>query len=186
MDALLDPNRAPVEYRAEAELKDGLRVTIRTLRPADHARLAKAAQTVDQQSIYLRFFAHRELVDNDIERVIGFGASGRVALAATVRAADDEVIVGVGEYVATKPHCADIAFIVEEQYRKRGICGCLLHHLAAIAEERGITTFDADVLCENAPMQAVLDQAPWPAKTRFEGNVRHYTIELGNPLSRPA
>ena len=84
-----------------------------------------------------------------------------VALVATVSQADgEEIVIGDGRYAADadkeeKPERAELAFIIAEPYRGRGIASLLLRHLARIAQDAGLSAFEAEVLAYNAPMLAV-------------------------------
>ena len=66
--------------------------------------------------------------------------------------------------------------------RARASRAALLRHLAAIARERGIATFEAEVLAENKAMQAVFARSGLPMRTRREDGVVHVTLALqGGP-----
>ena len=70
--------------------------------------------------------------------------------------------------------------MVEEDYHGLGIAGRLLRHLAAIARERGIATFEADMLSENKSMLAVFARTGWPMQTQRDGGTTHVLLTLPN------
>jgi GNAT superfamily N-acetyltransferase len=76
------------------------------------------------------------------------------------------------------PGTAEIAFVVEEDYHGRGLASRLLRHLARVARDQGVTTFEADVLAGNAPMQAVFERTGWPTRKRREGDTVHVSMTL--------
>jgi GNAT superfamily N-acetyltransferase len=98
-------------------------------------------------------------------------------LVATVGSGDQEIIVGLANYVRSGA-AADIAFAVEEDFQGRGIASRLLQQLVGIARANGITRFEADVLAENAPMLAVLRNSGLRMRTSLEQGVVHATLSL--------
>lgn len=141
-------------YSAEAILRDGASITIRSLTADDRAHVVAVFRTMSQASVRHRFFTSKiELVESDLE-FLGRLAGGRdVALAAMVRDNGRERALGIGRYVVLDdPNSAEVAFEVGDADQGRGIGTLLLEHLAAIARTRGITTFRAEVEADNGAM----------------------------------
>jgi GNAT superfamily N-acetyltransferase len=155
-------------------------VTIRTIRPDDKERIVKAFLALEPRSIYLRFFSHKkDLSDEELRRVTEPDRARDVVLVATTGTGDQETVIGLGEYARSGPSAADIAFVVEEKQRGRGIAGRLLRELAHIARENGIARFEADVLADNAPMLSVLRGSGLPLQESMCAGVVHVTLALG-------
>ena len=73
------------KYLVEETLKDGSKVTIRTIHPDDKDRLVKAFLALEPQTIRLRFFyAKQSLTDADLRRLQKMDYQRYVGLAATV------------------------------------------------------------------------------------------------------
>ncbi len=166
-------------------LRNGLAVTIRSLRPDDRERIVAAFRKLDPESIYTRLFSYRsELTEADLKRIMNVDPEQEVALLVTVGAGTDEIVIGSGRYVSSGraggERSAEVAFLVEEDYHGLGIAGRLLGHLAAIARERGIAALEADVLAENRAMLSVFERSRLPMKQRRDGSVIHVTLAL-NP-----
>jgi RimJ/RimL family protein N-acetyltransferase len=160
-------------------LKDGSRVTIRAIRPDDRARFLQAFRLLERDSIYTRFFSQRnDVSDAELDRAINVDFEREIALVVTIEAATGEAIIASGRYVATAARSAEVAFVVEEDYQGRGIASRLLAHLAAIARDRGITRFEADVLSQNAAMLAVFKRCGFAMRQTREGGVIHLTLAL--------
>ena len=85
-----------------------------------------------------------------------------------------------GRYVADKPKRAELGFLVAEPYRGRGIATLLLRHLARIAQDAGLSAFEAAVLAYNTPMLAVFRRSGLPIDRRREGNIIHVTLSLSS------
>lgn len=166
----------PRGYLAEELLKNGLPVKVRALRPDDREHVAKAIRGLDRESIYFRLFSYRnEISDAGLDRVMRFDPDTEVALLVTTA---DEAVIGSGRYVVTRPGAAEVAFMVEEDYHGLGIASRVLRHLAIVACDQGIGTFEADVLAENKAMLAVFARTGWPMTKAREGDAVHVTLAL--------
>ena len=172
----------PRNYYAQETLKDGTPVTIRAIRKEDKERLLQAFRALDREAVYSRFFSpKKDLTNTELEQVTDVDFRQVVALVATSQVNGEEIVVGDGRYAAAKgenPECAEIAFIVAEPYRGRGIASLLLRHLARIAQEAGLSAFEAEVLAYNAPMLAVFLRSGLPICRRREGHLVHVTLSL--------
>jgi RimJ/RimL family protein N-acetyltransferase len=156
-------------------------VTIRALRSEDRERVARAVQQLGRQSIYFRLFSYRdELTETGLDRIMTFDADRDAALLVTTTVAGEEIVIGSGRYVRSDPTTAELAFLVAEDYYGRGIASRLLRHLAIVARDRGITTFEAEVLAENKAMYAVFARTGWSIQWRRDGGSLHVTLALPN------
>jgi GNAT superfamily N-acetyltransferase len=167
-------------FRVEDTLRDGTAVTFRAARPDDAPRYVRAFAGLERESVYTRFFGYREaLSEADLAHLAALDFVSEGIVVATVLREAEEVIVGSGRYVATRPGCAEVAFVVEEDYRGQGIARRLLGHLAGIARRKGITCFEAYVLPENRPMLAVFSRCGFATTQRREEGVLLVTVALG-------
>jgi GNAT superfamily N-acetyltransferase len=153
-------------------------ITIRAVRPDDKERIVKAFRALDRRSVYLRFFSHKkDLSEEELRRITECDGVNEVALVATVGSGDQEIIVGLGNYVRGGA-AADIAFAVEEDFQGRGIASRLLQQLAHIARANGVRQLEADVLAENMPMLTVLRHSKLAMRESPEQGVVHATLSL--------
>jgi RimJ/RimL family protein N-acetyltransferase len=164
-------------------LTDGTTIRIRPVRPDDKPRFRDAFANLERGSIYRRFLSYKkELTDADLEHATEVDFDRVVALIATVGSGDAETIIAGARYVSEPgpdSHCnAEIAFLVEEDYQRRGIAGCLLDRLVRIACAKGLSQLHADVLANNRPMLTVFERSGLPMrKTQFQ-EVIHITLSL--------
>jgi GNAT superfamily N-acetyltransferase len=167
-------------------LRNGLAVTIRSLRQDDRDRIAAAARLLDRESIYTRFFAYREITEAALDRVMTVDPDRESALLVTTGTGADEIVIGSGRYIvlgaAGAGRSAEVAFMVEEDYHGLGIASRLLAHLADIARDRGIAEFVAEVLAENRAMLSVFARSGLPVRQRRDGGVVHVTLDLKPPV----
>lgn len=158
-------------YAVEETLKNGGLVTVRAIRPDDKGRLVAAFEALEPQSIYTRFFQYKpRLSDAELERATEVDFEHEVALVATVRQGPQETIIGSGRYVVYPTpegdRSAELAFLVEEDYRGQGLAGCLLRHLTRIARVQGVKRLTAEVLPGNPAMLAVFSRCGLPMTTK--------------------
>ncbi len=170
-------------YSAAETLKNGLRVTIRSIRHDDKDAFVAALKKLDDRTLYLRFFGpKREITPRELEKATDVDFVQTVALVICTQNGSGEKIIGGGRYItfgdAEPPDRAELAFTVEEDYHGLGIASLTLRHLAGIARERGISQFHAEVLPENKGMLAVFNRSGFPIKQEFAEGVVHVTLLL--------
>jgi GNAT superfamily N-acetyltransferase len=170
-------------YAQTATLRNGTQVKVRSIRPDDKQRLATAFKNLDPESIYTRFFHHKKMLsDAELKAATELDFEHAVALVMTIGGEENETIVGGGRYVViddTGPaRSAEVAFTVEEDYHRQGIARILLQHLAAIAREKGLACFVAEVLPENRGMLTVFSRSGLPLKSEHGGDAVHVTLLL--------
>jgi GNAT superfamily N-acetyltransferase len=173
----------PREFLVSDVLKDGTRVTIRAVRSDDRNRLVEAFQLLEKDSIYTRFFSFRKQPsDAELDRAINVDFVSEVALVVTTETARGEIIIASGRYIAIDgpgpERHAEVAFVVEEDYQRRGIASRLLSNLANLARDQSFTHFEADVLSENRSMLEVFKRCGFSMRQRREAGVIHLTLAL--------
>ena len=172
------------DYHVAEKLKDGTAVTIRAIRPDDKDRIVEAFKNLESESVYTRFFRHKsELTDEELKTITEVDFENTVALVVTIPAdGGNETIIGAGRYVLYDPpnplRSAEIAFTVEEDYQGQGIASRILGHLIQIAQEKGVSQFEAEVLSENRAMLAVFTRSGLPMKKSLEEGGLHVTLSL--------
>jgi acyl-CoA synthetase (NDP forming)/RimJ/RimL family protein N-acetyltransferase len=166
---------APVEWEADVVLRDGTVAHIRPITPADADGLRTFHGRQSEESIYLRFFAPlRQLSDRDVYRFTHVDHHDRVALVATL----EGDIIGIGRYDRIDPTSAEVAFNISDHYQGKGIGSVMLEHLAAIAQELGISKFTAEVLPQNRKMLAVFKEAGYEVKHHIEDGVIEVSFDI--------
>src|SRR6478735_4466340 len=165
----------PVEWEADVVLRDGTVAHVRPIGPGDADGIRTFHARQSDESIYLRFFAPlRQLSDRDVHRFTHVDHHDRVALVATL---DDEII-GIGRYDRIDPTSAEVAFNISDHFQGKGIGSVMLEHLAAIAQELGITRFTAEVLPQNRKMLTVFKEAGYEVSHHFEDGVIEVSFDI--------
>jgi RimJ/RimL family protein N-acetyltransferase len=171
-------------YKVDEKLKDGTAVTIRAIRPDDKDRIAVAFRNLEADSVYTRFFRYKsELSEGELKSATEVDFEYTVALVVTIPAdGGNETIIGAGRYILYAPpntqRSAEIAFTVEEDYQGRGIASRILRHLIHIAQGKGVSQFEAEVLAENRSMLGVFARSGLPMKKTLEEGSLHVTLSL--------
>ncbi|MEU9076421.1 GNAT family N-acetyltransferase [Kitasatospora sp. NPDC048538] len=173
----------PQHWEADILLRDGGTARIRPITPDDAGRLVEFYEQVSDQSKYFRFFApYPRLSDKDVRRFTHHDFVNRVGLAVVIR---DHFIATVrydridadGRPSDTGTE-AEVAFLVQDAHQGRGVASALLEHIAAVAQERGIRRFQAEVLPENRKMVKVFTDAGYTQRRSFADGVVHLDFDL--------
>ena len=178
-----DGHSYPQHWEADVLLRDGGAARIRPITPADADRLVAFYAQVSEQSKYFRFFApYPRLSDRDVRRFTHHDYVNRVGLAVVVR---DHFIATVRyDRIDTDGRPsesgtdAEVAFLVQDAHQGRGVASALLEHIAAVAQERGIRRFTAEVLPENRKMVKVFTDAGYTQRRSFADGVVHLEFDL--------
>ncbi|MBD0692216.1 GNAT family N-acetyltransferase [Streptomyces sp. CBMA123] len=173
----------PQHWEADVLLRDGGTARIRPITPGDAGRLVEFYEQVSDQSKYFRFFApYPRLSDKDVRRFTHHDFVNRVGLAVVVR---DHFIATVRyDRIDAEGRPSDhgtdaeVAFLVQDAHQGRGVASALLEHIAAVAQERGIRRFQAEVLPENRKMVKVFTDAGYTQRRSFADGVVHLEFDL--------
>ncbi|MDT0305647.1 GNAT family N-acetyltransferase [Streptomyces sp. DSM 44917] len=178
------PPPYPAHWEADVVLRDGGVAHVRPITPEDAGRLVSFYERVSDESKYYRFFApYPRLSDRDVRRFTHHDYVDRVGLAATV---GDEFVATVrydrvdaqGRAAPAPADRAEVAFLVQDTHQGRGLASTLLEHVAAVARERGIRRFTAEVLPANSRMIKVFTDAGYSQRRSFADGSVHLTLDL--------
>ncbi|MFD7297115.1 GNAT family N-acetyltransferase [Streptomyces sp. NPDC059897] len=184
METPSDRHAYPAHWEADIVLRDGGTARIRPITTADAEHLTSFYEQVSDESKYYRFFApYPRLSDKDVHRFTHHDYVDRVGLAVTIG----------GEFIATVRYDrinahgmpatapadeAEVAFLVQDAHQGRGVASALLEHIAAVARERGIRRFAAEVLPANSKMIKVFRDAGYTQKRSFEDGVVRLEFDI--------
>ncbi|MCQ8772677.1 bifunctional acetate--CoA ligase family protein/GNAT family N-acetyltransferase [Streptomyces telluris] len=174
----------PTHWEADVVLRDGGTAHLRPITPDDAQRLVSFYEQVSDESKYYRFFApYPRLSDRDVHRFTHHDYVDRVGLAATVggefiATVRYDRIDGRGMPASEPADEAEVAFLVQDAHQGRGVASALLEHIAAVARERAIRRFSAEVLPANTKMIKVFTDAGYTQKRSFEDGVVRLELDL--------
>src|SRR5215471_3219522 len=172
--------RAAVTGRP-VKLRDGSKVLIRQIQPADAPLLADGFARLGDKSRRMRFLARKDQLSTaELRYFTDVDHHDHEALAALDQAGVRGV--GVARYIrdAEDPHAAEIAVTIVDDWQGRGLGAELLARLSDRARSEGICRFTALVADDNVAMAGLLRNISANVVGRGPGTVE-YEITLMPP-----
>ena len=145
MDAAFEPFE--VERR-------GTVIRVRAILPSDGEEILQAFDRMSPDARYMRFMSARKTPEIGRLRTVLAGLpERRLAIVATVPAADGLDIIGSASFVASgEPGSCEFAISVVNEWAGVGLGGTLLESLIAAARRSAFTTMEGFVLADNRAM----------------------------------
>lgn len=142
------------QYQSSMILDNGKIIEFRPLLPSDEFESRHFYYSLQEDSIYYRFFNKRKVFSRDMLQKQWADVDYRrnMTIIALIQVGKRKQIVGIGSYAKFNTHEAEVAFIVKESFHGMGIGFNLLLILEDIARENNYTQFNATVLAENKKM----------------------------------
>ena len=173
---------AAADYRALETLRDGQKVEIRALRPSDREGWLAAFRRASAETLHHRLFAvMRVPTEAEADYFLNIDFVKHVALVAMTHENGVPTIIGVCRYVVVQPGQAEIAFVVADDFQRKGLGAALMRRLAQIARNAGVEEFVADVMAENAPMLKVFDRSGLEMTTTTEYPIVRVVLRFPSP-----
>ncbi len=149
--------------RADRVFKGGLKAHIRAIKPTDESMLRDLFYNLSESSVYFRYFSpRRSMPHSNLQKYCNLKEDEGISLVVAIGPRENRKIVAEGRFmIEPNSEYPDVAFMVDEDYQRRGIAGALVNYLIGIAEERGFKGFRADVLFSNKPMLKVFENLPY-------------------------
>ena len=167
------------DYKSSMKLPTGKHIEFRPLLPSDELESRHFYYSLQEDSIYFRFFNNMRVFSRDMLQkqwaevdyrrnmtITGFWQIGR-----------RKQIVAIGSYAEAGEHIAEAAFLVKEDLHGMGIGSHLLKVLEDIARMNGYKTFYATVLAENTKMIKVF-LGRYPDAKRIKTSTGELELEM--------
>ena len=155
----IDPD--PSKLETTLTLRDGRRVRVRSIRPADASMDRAFFAGLSEHSRYMRFMQHlAELTPRLVQQFTDIDATREMALVALDDASGDEAIVGIARYVAETEQeggSAEFAIVIADSWQRNGLGRALMELLIDGARGRGLRKLTGNVLAVNASMRALAE-----------------------------
>lgn len=179
-DQVVPRAKVPWEEARTEKLLSGDQVMVRPVRLSDEEALQDLFYSLSDESRYRRFMAYRrEHPHREMQELVNLDYENNVAL---VVCTADELgdIIAMARYdVDPADQLADIAFVVRDEWQRKGIGTLLMQRMSDIARGRGLLGFKADVLKDNRLMLWVFEKSG--LKTEFTLDSGVYHVELRFP-----
>jgi len=134
---------------------------LRALSPADERKLQEFFYSHNQETLMMRYNHHTTQMTREKScDLVSVNQHVDLALCLTERDNKGESIQGVGRYYYLEGNnSAEVAFVIKESKRGKGMAKALLTEIITIARIRGIDQLVASVRRDNAPMLKVFEKA---------------------------
>ncbi|HEU5288947.1 MAG TPA: GNAT family N-acetyltransferase, partial [Candidatus Limnocylindria bacterium] len=152
----------PKHREAHVVLRDGSLVLLRPVTPMDQDAIAQLLASLSPAARHNRFFSSSTDLAAEARRAVDVDQRSRYALVAV---GVDGRVIAHAAYFAEDSGPAEVAWIVADDHKGRGLGTLMLAHLAERAEEVGVGPFVAYVLPDNREMIEVLRESGVPMRT---------------------
>ena len=152
----------PMQYIFSGQLKNGMNISIRPIRPEDEAAMARFHESLSDRSVYLRYFHMEKLssrvAHSRLARRCFIDYESEMALIAEYFNPKDgkRELIAVGRLVrAPGEKVAEVALLVADKFQKCGVGSELLRRLIQVGRDEKLERIVAVVLPENMGMRVV-------------------------------
>ena len=161
-------------------LHDGTEIFFRPIKPTDEAALSEMLYSLSPSTIRTRYMAQTVTFPHrDVQQLTNIDYTRDISIVGTVPSVSREQVVAIAQYfLDPKTQAAEVAFLVQDEWQKKGMGTFLLDYLTQIAKQRGVKQFYAKVLATNKPMLAIFHNSGYKVKTEFDGEVYSVTYDL--------
>lgn len=145
--------RRPTLIVVLKRLPDGTPILIRPIRPDDKTLLSSGLAQLSKESVQRRFLSpKRRFTSAELRYLTEVDGWDHVALVAEAPGTPNRRFIGVVRYVRLPEdhEAAEVAFVVADDFHRRGVATALAEELAQRAKMRGIKRFTATMASDNA------------------------------------
>jgi len=163
----------PEDLETHRTTKTGLHLFLRPVKISDEPLLKDFFYSLSDRSLNRRFLSIRKDMPHErLQDFVIIDYSREVVILGVIGSADNELIVGVGQYgIDEKSHTAEVAFAVRDDQQNRGIGQEMLSYLTYLAKKDGLLGFTAEVLIDNKPMLHVFEKGGFDIKKKSDAGV---------------
>ncbi len=153
----IDPD--PLKLERTLTLRDGRRVRVRSIRPADAGMDRAFFAGLSEHSRYMRFMQHLvELTPRLVKQFTQIDPTREMALVALDDASGEEMIVAIARYVAATNHqgeSGEFAIVIADDWQGHGLGRALMELLIDGARRHGLRRLVGGILAVNTQMRAL-------------------------------
>jgi acyl-CoA hydrolase/N-acetylglutamate synthase-like GNAT family acetyltransferase len=174
------------EEREEALPGTTTRVKVRPVHMSDEGAVQRLFYELSEESTYKRFFGFRRVHSHeDMQKLVD--SDYDLSMALVVCGPDSGEIIAMARYdVDPATKLGEIAFVVRDDWQRRGVGTLLMRRIAEIAHAKGLRGFSADVLVGNQGMLMVFHRSGLVVRSRLEGTSHHLEVLFeAEPVARP-
>jgi acyl-CoA hydrolase len=173
----------PEELERYDTLRDGTEIFFRPIKPTDEPALSEMLYSLSEKSVRTRYMTHTMAFPHkDIQRLTNIDYKQDVAIVGVVPRVSGEEIVAIAQYfLDPMTQSAEVAFLVQDEWQRKGMGTFLLDYVTQIARQRGVKKFWAKVLPNNEPMLTIFHNSGYKINTEFDGDAYGIAYDLTKP-----
>ncbi|NNF99983.1 MAG: GNAT family N-acetyltransferase [Desulfobacteraceae bacterium] len=147
-------------YKTRLQLKNGRTIEFRPLLPSDEFAYRNFFYSLQEETIFFRFFYKMKIFSHEVaqEQWASIDYRKNMSMIGLTQKRGHQEIMAIGTYADADDGCAEVAFVVREDFQGMGVASHLLKVLEKIAIENKYTSFCATVLRENTAMIRVFQK----------------------------
>ncbi|MDQ5984935.1 MAG: butyrate:acetyl-CoA coenzyme A-transferase [Syntrophus sp. SKADARSKE-3] len=161
-------------------LPGGLEIKVRPIKVSDEDMMRRLFYNFSDESRYFRYFVNKPIMPHkEMQKYVNIDHNKIVAVVAVLENSRSERIIAEARYAYDKHLDAyEMAFIVDEEFKEKGIATFLLKFLVEIARDRGIRHLIAFVLPRNEAMLRVFEKSGIKLSRSFEADAVTIRFDL--------
>jgi RimJ/RimL family protein N-acetyltransferase/acyl CoA:acetate/3-ketoacid CoA transferase beta subunit len=170
----------PEELERYDTLNNGTQIFFRPVKPTDEPALAEMLYSLSEESVQRRYMTRTKTFPHkDVQQLTNIDYASDLAIVGAVPGVSGEEIVAIAQYFLNpETQAAEVAFLVQDEWQKKGMGTVLLDYITQVAKQRGVKRFYAKVLPNNKPMLAIFHNSGYKVNTEFDGEVYSITYDL--------
>lgn len=154
------------------ELKNGLKLHVRLLRPSDKDALQEAFMKLSDESKHFRFLSTPQKLSNqELQYLTNIDNKNHLAVCAYIIKDNKEVGVGIVRYIRLLKNAnkAEIAITVADEYQNVGVGKILIQEITKHAKKNNIDFFEANAFYFNNTILGIISKYPYKITSTEEG-----------------
>ncbi len=158
--------------------RKGLRIFLRPVKITDEGLMKEFFYSLSPKSMHKRFMSYRvEMPHERLQQYLPVDYEKDMAIVALVKEGDNEVLVGLAQYFLNRDrHTAEVAIVVRDSFQNKSVGTEMLFYLTAIARQRGLLGYTAEVLLDNEPMLRLFDKLGFDIERRWDEDT--YSLDI--------
>jgi len=172
----------PQELERYDTLNDGTEILFRPVKPTDEPALSEMLYSLSAESVRKRYMTRTmRFPHKDVQQLANIDYQHNLCIVGTVPSVSGEQVVAIAQYfLDPKTQAAEVAFLVQDEWQRKGMGTLLLVYLTRIAEQRQVKRFYAKVLPDNKLMLAIFQSSGYNVSTEFDGEVYDIKYDLAH------
>jgi acyl-CoA hydrolase len=170
----------PEELEHYDTLYDGTEIFFRPVKPTDEPALSEMLYSLSEESVRRRYMTYTKTFPHkDVQQLANIDYQNALAIVGTVPGVSGDAIVAIGQYfLDPRTQAAEVAFLVQDEWQKKGMGTFLLEYITQIAKRRGVKRFYGKVLPGNKLMLTIFHNCGYEVNTEFDGEVYNIAYDL--------